>query len=376
MKIVFTGGGTGGHFFPLIAVAEEVRAIINEQKLLPIKLYYISDAPYDKRALFENGIKYIEIQTGKRRLYGGIQNFFDIFKIAGGCFSATIRLFFLFPDVIFSKGGYASFPTLFAARLLRIPVVIHESDSVPGRVSLWSAKFAKKIALAQAKTAVSFPKDKIAVVGIPIRKQVREKSKMGMFEFFGFDQNIPVILILGGSSGAEVINESIVDALTELLPQYQIIHQTGILNKESVVLRSNLVLEKSQYKNRYKVFDLLNPLELKMAAGAATLVITRAGSTSLAEIALWGLPSVVIPIPEGVSRDQRTNAFDYARTGAAIVIEQENLSAAIIVSELNRLISDKQKLSTMSQAASSNAQPNAARIIAQELIDITLSHQK
>lgn len=375
MKIVFTGGGTGGHFFPLIAVAEEVKDIINEEKLLPIKLYYFSDAPYDKRALYENNIKFIQVPTGKRRLYGGIANFFDLFKIATGCFIASIKLFFVFPDVVFSKGGYAAFPTVFAAKILGIPVILHESDTVPGRVNLWAAKFAKKIAIAQPQAARFFAKEKVALVGIPIRKQIKEKANQGVFEFFSFDPTVPTILILGGSSGAEIINDTIIDALPSLVQKYQIIHQVGIKNKEDVVLRSQFLLEKSEFKNRYKLFDLLNPLEMKMAAGAATIIITRAGATSLAEIALWGLPSIVVPIPEEVSRDQKTNAFEYARTGAATVIEQQNLSSSIILSELERLTSNSQKLSQMSLAAKNNASPNAGKIIAQELIRIVLSHQ-
>src|SRR3989344_4662056 len=131
MKIVFTGGGTGGHFYPIIAVAQRVNQIIDHENMLGVKLYYVSDSPYDKEMLFENRLSYEEIKTGKMRTHFSLRNLFlnflDVFKV-----------FSIYPDVVFGKGGYSSFPTIFAARILRIPVVIHESDAAPGRVNKWA----------------------------------------------------------------------------------------------------------------------------------------------------------------------------------------------------------------------------------------------
>ncbi len=376
MKIVLTGGGTGGHFFPLIAVAEEIRGIIDEKKLLPIKLYYLSDAPYDKRALFENGIRYVHVPAGKNRLNGGIQNFFDMFKIIPACLIALLKLFVIYPDVVFSKGGYASFPTLFAARVLGIPVVIHESDTIPGRVSLWSAKFAKKIAIAHKNAASYFPAEKLAYVGIPIRKNIREKGNVNVHEYFNFKSTEKTVFVLGGSSGAEYINDVIVDGLTTFLKDYQVIHQVGEKNYEVVKNTVDVVVEDKTLLAHYALFGLMNPVEMKMAAGAADIVITRAGSTSLAEIALWGVPCIVIPIPETISRDQKTNAYEYARTGAGIVIEQANLNVTILKTEIDIILGDKERCKHMVEAATKNANPNAGKIIAEELIRITLEHQK
>src|SRR3989344_5923626 len=137
MKIVFTGGGTGGHFYPLISVGEKDNQIIDHENILGAKLYYVSDSPYDKEMLFENGILYEEIISGKRRTYFSLKNFSDLFKIFFGVLNALFKMFSIYPDVVFGKGGYASFPTIFAARILRIPIVIHESDSAPGRVNKW-----------------------------------------------------------------------------------------------------------------------------------------------------------------------------------------------------------------------------------------------
>lgn len=376
MKIVLTGGGTGGHFFPLIAVAEEIRRVIEEQKLLAIKLYYFSDTPYDKRALFENGIEYVYVPAAKNRIYGGLQNYIDMIKLVPACISALGKLFSVYPDVVFSKGGYASFPTVFAARILGIPVIIHESDTVPGRVSVWSAKFAKNIAIAHPQAASFFPKEKTALVGIPIRKEVREKATFGMHEFFTFSPNLKTIVMLGGSSGAEAINDVILDSLDILLPEYQIIHQVGLKNADEITSRIDVVLKNKELLSRYKIFGLMNPLEMKMSAGIADLVVTRAGSTSLAEIALWGIPSIIVPIPESISRDQRSNAYEYARTGAGEVIEQANLSPTILHAEITRILTNEKLYNSMKQATQKTATPNAGRIIAEQLIEITLKHQK
>src|SRR3989338_3731311 len=156
MKIVFTGGGTGGHFYPIIAVAQKVNEIIDREKIIGAKLYYVSDNPYDKEMLFENGILYEEVYAGKMRTYFSLKNFSDIFKTFFGVINALFKMFSIYPDVVFGKGGYASFPAIFSARILRIPVIIHESDSAPGRVNKWAGRFAKKIAISFAEAGDYF----------------------------------------------------------------------------------------------------------------------------------------------------------------------------------------------------------------------------
>lgn len=375
MKILFTGGGTGGHFYPIISVAEKVNEIIDKEKILDAKLYYVSDSPYDKGLLFENGITYVEVTSGKQRLYSSVKNITDIFKIAFGCLSALYKVFLIYPDVVFGKGGYASFPALFAARVLGIPVIIHESDSVPGKVNLWASKFAKKIAISYPEAVEYFPKEKTALTGQPIRSNIVERAKDGTFEYLKLDPTIPVIFVWGASLGAVVINDVIIDALPELISRYQIIHQVGPKNLTEIENRIAVALEKNEYKDRYKLFGYLNTLAVKMSAGAASLIITRAGS-SLFEIASWGVPSIVVPIPEAVSHDQKHNAFNYARSGACSVIEENNLTPSILVAEIDRIISDKEKWQTMSKSALAFAHPGAAEQIAKELIAIALKHEK
>ncbi len=376
MRIVFTGGGTGGHFYPIIAVAESVREIADQEKILRADLYYYSDAPYDKAALFETGLEFRQVAAGKRRLYASVQNFIDLFKTGIGFLQALVSLFFLYPDVVFGKGGYASFPVLLAARVLGIPVVVHDSDSVPGRVNVWAGKFAKRIAVSYAEAGERFPKDRVALTGQPIRKDILEKKAEGAFEYLKLDPTVPTILVLGGSLGAEAINTAIVTALPELLKSYQVIHQTGVRNFSEVQAEAAFLLSNApEIKDRYRPMAFLNPLALKMSAGAASLVISRAGS-SIFEIAAWGLPSIIIPIPEEVSRDQKSNAFAYARHGGAVVIEQGNLSTPIILSETKRILGDETRWKNMSHAAKAFATPDAAHKIARLIVDMALSHEK
>ena len=147
MTIAFTGGGSGGHFYPIIAIAEALGDLVREERVLEPKLYYLAPTPYDERALFENRIVYIHIAAGKMRRYFSLQNVTDAFVTLAGTLHAAWTLFRLYPDVVVSKGGYGSVPTVLAARILGIPVIIHESDAKPGRANLFAARFAKKIAI-------------------------------------------------------------------------------------------------------------------------------------------------------------------------------------------------------------------------------------
>ncbi len=375
MKIVFTGGGTGGHFYPVIAVAERVNQIIDKEKIVGAKLYFVSNHPHDKEALFVNNLKYEEVNAGKMRLYFSIKNFFDIFKVFFGVLGALYKIFSIYPDVIFGKGGYSSFPSLIAGRILNIPVFIHESDSAPGRVNLWAGKFAKRIAISFPESANYFRAEKVAWTGQPLRSAILNKAKKDeALEYFKLESDVPVLFILGGSQGAELINNTILDALPRLLKTYQVIHQTGIKNFEAVSERAKVILENNENKNRYVPLPFLNALQMRMAAGASDLVVSRAGS-GLFEIASWGVPSVLIPITESNLDHQRKNAFNYARAGACSVIEEINMTANILSAEIDRIIGDKNVYSKMEQNAKNFHKPDAAEKIARELVNIALSHE-
>ncbi len=380
MKILLTGGGTGGHFYPIIAVAESIRKIVKEDKLLDAELYYMAPSRYDDRALFENQIIYVSSYAGKMRRYFSLLNVVDTIKTALGILKATVDVWRIYPDVVFSKGGYVSVPVLFAARLLRIPVVIHESDSHPGRANLWAAKFAQKIALSYGEAAKYFAApgitEKVAFTGNPIRKEIQETLITGADQLFGITESAPMILIIGGSQGSQKMNEAIIGILPELVKKYYVVHQTGKNNIEEMTSTANVILRDSVYASRYKPLAYLNNLTLRTAAGQAAqsgLIISRAGS-QIFEIALWGIPSIIIPIPEAISHDQTSNAFAYQTSGACSVIEESNLTPHVLLGEIDRIIENTHLTQTMKAGATKFARKDAADTIARELIRIALTH--
>lgn len=376
MKIVFTGSGTGGHFYPNIAVAEAIRDLVSEQRLIPPHLYYIAPEAYDEQALFDNDIIFLQSPAGKIRRYFSLENISDFFVTITGFFKAFWTLFNLYPDVIFSKGGYASVPTTMAARILGIPVVVHESDAKPGRANLLASKWAYRIAIAFPGAGARFPKKaqgKIAVTGIPIRKRLQTLTASGTFP--GIDTSLPTVLILGGSSGSKRINEMVLDALPDFVAFANVIHQTGKEQFVSTDSTAKVILEGNPNASRYHVFPYLTAESLGQAAHAANVVISRAGATSIAEISLWSKPAILIPIPESISHDQRTNAYEYARTGAAEVLEEANMTPHLLASEARRISTDATVSAKMSAATATFATPQAARSIAQELLNIARSHE-
>lgn len=376
MKILFTGGGSGGHFYPLMAVAEEINNIIKQEKLLPAEMFYMSDSPHDPDILLENNIQFIKIPAGKARRYFSLLNIFDFFKTISGILSAMVKVFRIYPDVIFSKGAYASFPVLVAAKFFKIPVIIHESDSIPGRTNKWAGKFAKKIAVSYPEAADFFDAKKVAVTGNPVRKSIKTlPNKESAREFLSLEEHIPVILILGGSLGAKIINDEILSILPKLVENYYVIHQTGKANVKEVVETANVVLANSNYKMRYRPYDYLDSLNMSMAAGIANVIVSRAGST-IFEIANWGIPSIIIPIESSNGDHQRKNAFYYARSGGAIVIEEANLTPNILFSEITRVLSDRSVAQKMSDGAKSFIKEDAAELIAKEIIHLGLKHEE
>ncbi|MFO0718938.1 MAG: UDP-N-acetylglucosamine--N-acetylmuramyl-(pentapeptide) pyrophosphoryl-undecaprenol N-acetylglucosamine transferase [Candidatus Paceibacterota bacterium] len=375
MKILFTGGGSGGHFYPIISIAQEINRLSKENRLLAPELYFMSPQPYDAGVLFDNNIIYKKNSAGKVRRYFSILNFFDVFKTIWGVLQSILDIYFIYPDVVFGKGGYASFPALFAARFLRIPVVIHESDTVPGKVNKWAGKFAQRIAVSYPEAAEFFPKDKVAYTGNPIRQELAMPLKEGAFDFLKLESGVPVILVLGGSLGSQIINDTIIDAIPTLVKNYQIIHQTGKRNLRDVIGRTSAMLLNNPHKSRYKAYDYLDVLAMRMAAGAANVIVSRAGS-AIFEIASWGVPSVLIPITDSNGDHQRKNAFAYARSGACLVIEELNLTPNILVSEVQRILDNPEVSEKMRNSANAFIKRDASELIAKEILGIALKHEK
>ncbi len=371
-RIVLTGGGSGGHFYPLIAVAEEMNKY--NQPEITHELYYLGPNPYRQEVLERNNVKFIRIPSGKKTKYFSVGNLFSPFKMLWGLIIALKELYFIYPDVIFSKGSYTSVPVVLAAWLLRIPIVVHESDTLPGSANRLGAKFARYIAIAFDDVAPFFPTEKTALIGIPLRQAIKTQSP-DPATALGLPTDRPIILVTGGSLGAQRINDLIIESLDDLLPTYTIIHQTGENNAESVQQTSASLIKDHALLDHYFVRGRLTAEEMSLAESAASLIISRAGAGSIFEIAEKGKPSIIVPIPEKISHDQRTNAFAYARSGAAHVIEEHNLTDGLLFAEITRIMSDTQLYTKMSVAATTFSKPKASEKIVETLVGIAAEHK-
>lgn len=369
MRILFTGGGTGGHFFPLVSVARELKKIAEDSLILDLELYYMGPDDFSRDLLKQEGIVEINIVTGKLRRYFSFGNILDFFKIAIGVVQAFWNFFLVMPDVVFSKGGYGALPAVIASFVFRIPLVIHESDSVPGRVNQFSAKFAHKIAIAFKSAYDFFPKNKTALVGIPIRKRILGEDISAAKESLEINSNLPVISFIGASQGSQRLNEAVLGVLKDLTEEFEILHQTGLKNFTEVRGEAEIILE-SSHKERYHPFGFLDENKLREFYSSSDLIVSRAGASSIFEIAAWGKPSILVPLGNAAQDHQRKNAYEYAASGAALIIEENNITPHVLLGEVRKALSNKELLRKMSEAAQKFARIDSADIIAREVLKL------
>lgn len=366
MKIIFTGGGTAGHIFPLIAIIREIR---KARPQADIEFFYVGPKDDFIYSLFvKEGVRVKTILAGKIRRYFSAMNVIDIFKIPIGIIQAFIYIFVISPDLVFSKGGYGSIPVTIAARMLLTPVFLHESDSCPGLANIIAAKFALEIFTSfSVKDTRYIPVKKIISVGNPVREEIFEGSREAGQKIFNLSGEKPVILILGGSQGAQEINENILEVLPDFLKSFELIHQTGQRNFYQVKSEAEVVIPEDLRKY-YHSFGFLNEQELSHAYRAADLVISRAGAGSIFEIAAVAKPSILVPLVGSAQNHQVKNAYIYAENGAAIVMEERNFTPHFLLERLKQLFLEPEKLKKMAEKGKEFSRPQAGRIIADYII--------
>jgi len=350
--IVVTGGGTGGHVYPVLAVLDELPSI---------RVVWIgSGSQLERRILEGRQLRYYGIPTGKLRRYFSLQNIVDVFKIVAGFLASAAILLREKPKLVFSKGGYVSVPPVAAARLLGIPSLTHESDLRPGLATRINTRFADRV-------LVSFPtsdryfddrfRSKVIHTGNPIRKVLLSGDPQAGRALFGCPANLPLLLVLGGSLGSASINRLVLQALDNLRMACFVVHQLGSEHFDGSMSQSNY------YPAAYFYEDLPDIL------AAADLVLCRAGANTLWELAALGKPSVLVPLPRGSSRgDQIENAGFFAETGAAAVLQQEGLTPDDLSKVVLHLLGNADKLERMGRRASELSRPDAARRIAQLIL--------
>ncbi len=364
-KIIFTGGGTGGHIFPLVAI---IRQLKDKESL---ELAYIG--PKDKWSDYikNEGIKTHYILGGKIRRTGDIKDWFlniiEVIKLGLSFLKSFWVIFWSFPDALFSKGGTGSVPVTLAGKLLLVPIFVHESDSVMGL----SNKIAQKWAL---EVFVSFPntegviESKKIVVGNPIREELTPIPPNIAKDNWHIPEKEKVVLILGGSQGSQRLNDTILLILQELVKDYILIHQVGERNIDEIKKESVLLLTPDLDK-RYLPIGFMGPKQLSEALSMADLVVARAGASTIFELALFGKPSILIPLPESAQNHQVKNAYEYARFGACQVIEEKNLTPNFLLERINEIIQNPYLKEKMTEGALSFARPKAAHLIAEYLLE-------
>lgn len=387
MKILFTDGGTGGHIFPIIAIVREIRKIYETQHLKgkdilsseeeeKLEFYYIGPKDdFVPTALSAEGITVKTIFAGKIRRYvtftSILQNLLDILIEFPGLIQAFVYIFGLSPDLIFTKGGYGSVPTVLSGWILQVPIFMHESDISPGFANKFLSKFVLEIFTSfPSKETEYFPQEKMITAGNPIRQEITTGSKEEAKKLFNLTGEKPVVLILGGSQGAQRINDMILQIFPEILMDFELIHQTGIKNFDQVKAEADVVITE-KLKKYYHPYPFIDGKELSHAYQTAGLVVSRAGSASIFEIAAVGKPSILIPLSESAQNHQLKNAYFFAlKQGAALVIEEPNLTPHFFLEKLKYLFfSNPTQLKEMGKRAKEFSMTQAARMIAEYLVD-------
>ncbi|MCI4625585.1 MAG: undecaprenyldiphospho-muramoylpentapeptide beta-N-acetylglucosaminyltransferase [Candidatus Magnetoovum sp. WYHC-5] len=351
-KVVITGGGTGGHLYPGIAVAEEIKKTLKnvdilfigstrgiEAKILPTEKYFA-------KLLNTQGV------VGKSLM----KKTWALFSMTGAFVDVYYFLRKMNPDVVIGTGGYVSFLPVCAAVLLGIPTIIHEQNSIPGVANKFLARFVDRVCVTYENSIRAFPKTKTYLTGNPVRNGILSKSKEDGLAKFKLKTDRFTVFIFGGSRGARGLNKTVVESLEhlkDLKDGMQFIHQTGEDDYEFV---------RGAYQN-YGFYGMVMPFITTMAEAyaASNMVISRAGATTIAEITSLGLPAILIPYPYSASSHQELNAAKLAQGGAAVMIKEDGLSGVILADEIKRLYFDKDKRRSLSRNCKIFGRPDASK---------------
>lgn len=349
--ILFTGGGSAGHVTPNLA-------LINEFQKAGWKVLYAGSNTGIERDIIERiQIPYYSVTTGKFRRYFSWQTLLEPFKILAGIIQAIRLCHRLKPNLVFSKGGFVAFPIVVGAWLNRIPVIVHESDFTPGLANRMSFPFADKIFVTYDNDKTKVPFKKIVVTGNPIRQSLLQGKKEQGLKFCQFNDQRPVLLILGGGLGSQIINQTIHSILPQLLTHFQVVHLCG---KGKV---DNSIVQNSGYRQ----FEYVND-EMADIFACSDLVVSRAGANSVYELLYLKKPHILIPLTRGASRgDQIINAQYFAQRGLSNVLYEEDLTGESLLQLVTRVFQNKIE---QQQKLFAYELPQSNQLIYQELVQI------
>ncbi|MDD3149820.1 MAG: undecaprenyldiphospho-muramoylpentapeptide beta-N-acetylglucosaminyltransferase [Candidatus Gastranaerophilales bacterium] len=356
-RFILTGGGTGGHIYPAIAVAEALKQDNDVEKI-----YFAGcKRNMEYNIALNEGLEFLDFDISGMPRKNPVKLFFWILNLIKSVILATITLQKIKPDVILGTGGYASAPSIIAGCLLKIPFIIHDPDAHPGIVNKIMASKANVVSTAFEQASKYLKSNNIILNGNPIRANFGNIDKVKALETLGFKKNKKIILVMGGSQGAKSINDAILGCIEELIIKYnyQVIHQTGKKNYEYYI--SELENKWKDYKNcsSYIVKPYFDYMATILAS--ADIAISRAGSLSLSELNLNALPSILIPYPFAAANHQEYNAKAMENAGAAVFLDDKNCTPENLLKNITTILNNENKLQHMKEANIKLAKPNATK---------------
>jgi len=379
MRIAIAGGGTGGHVTPALATIAALRQQLAGQ---PLELLWIGTADgVERRIAQEHAIPFATIQAGKLRRYLSLENLVDLGRLPVGVIQAIIALRRFRPEIVFSTGGFVSVPTVAAAGLLRLPVLIHEQTAQFGLANRLNLRFATTVALPYEASRAFVPptKARIVVTGNPVRAEISQGERAEGARLLGLDPHLPTMYATGGARGARAINATIAALLPELVQRYQVIHSCGTQDASPTLAELRVLREQlpAAQRERYVVLDFVGA-ELPHVYALTTLVIGRAGAGTVAELAALGKPAILIPLPGTGGDEQTKNARLLADVGGAIMLPESELTPTRLLALLTELLdpASADRLLKMGVAARTQAPPDAATELAHELLRLHTNTQR
>ena len=357
--IAITGGGTGGHIFPIVAVVQELRER-GFNDFIWIGQKGGKEEGWAKRI----GVSFKGIPSGKLRRYFSLKNFLDLFKIFAGFIKSLLILRRYNIDILFSKGGFVSVPPVIAARIYGIPVATHESDITPGLANRINSKFSKIIFLSFEETKRYFKNCRTSLTGNPIRSIIKngnaDRGRRFLSSFLDLDEKLPLILVLGGSLGAKSINKAIWDMVNKHELDFYLIHQCGSGNMNNNISNTN--------RKKYLQIEFIEE-EIGDVLKASNLIVSRAGAGAIYEIGYTEKPAIFIPLPLSGSRgEQIKNAYYLKKMNAAEVLDDEKLNGDVLYKMIKNLLSNPGLMNKMAYNFKSLIIEDAEKRIADEIV--------
>src|SRR6266516_590323 len=370
MRVLVSGGGSGGHIYPALAIATQLR----EEYQAEI-LFLGSDDGLETEIVPAAGFRLATIKAGKLRRYVSWQTITDVLRVPVGMIQAMNIVGKFGPGVAFTSGGYVAVPAGLAARFNRVPLLMHQQDVPPNLSNRLVAPLAMRISVTFADSLAYFPARKTLQLGNPVRQamlDVRQTTPQQARGKLGFEVQEPLLLVTGGSQGARHLNQTVGEALPDLLAHSQVLQISGkeLYNETRALSDSRLAGQDEALRRRYRLVAYLNE-EMPLALQAADLVLCRSGASTLSELAVLGKPSILVPLPPAIgSSPQEANAEMFERKAAAEVIKDQDLTPQVLVERVKYILSSSTSLEAMAEASRSFAKPQATQEITADLVKI------